>query len=51
MDGILGIQNVIGLFFSITEDTEVIVNLMDDDVLEAEDEITCPLVDVVESWY
>ena len=36
MDGILGIQNGIGLFFLITEDSEVIVNYIEDYILEAE---------------
>ena len=35
MDGILGTQNRIGLFLSITEETEVIVNSIGDDVWEA----------------
>ena len=36
---------------SITEDTEVNVNLIDDDVWESEGKITGYLIDWVESWY
>ena len=35
---------------SIIEETEVIVNLIEDGVLEAEDEQTGFLIDRVESW-
>ena len=38
------------LFLSLTEGTYIVVNLMDDDVWEAEDEITGALNDGVESW-
>ena len=37
-------------FFSITEETKVLVNAVDDDVLEAEDEITGSLIYGVGSW-
>ena len=37
-------------FLSITEETEVIFNSMDDDVEEAEDEITGALIDGVYIW-
>ena len=50
MDGIFGTQNRICLFLSITEETEVIVNSIDDDVWEFEYEITGVLIDGVESW-
>ena len=38
------------VFFSITEGTEVVVNSIDDDVLEAKYEIAGALIDGVESW-
>ena len=38
-------------FLSITEETEVIVNWIDDDVWEAEDERTGFFIDWFESWY
>ena len=44
-----GIKNIIGYSLSITEDIEVIVNSIDDDVEEAEDEIIGALNDRVES--
>ena len=37
-------------FFSITEETKVLVNTVDDDVWEADYEITGSLIDGVESW-
>ena len=38
-------------FLSITEDTEVLVNSIDDDFWDAEDKIIGFLIDVVESLY
>ena len=37
-------------FLSITEGTEVIVNLIDDDVWESKHSITSALIDVFYSW-
>ena len=39
MDGILGIQNRFFWFFSVTEETDVVVNLIADDVWGSEDEL------------
>ena len=38
-------------FLSIAEETEVLVNAVDDDVLESEYEITGSLIITVEIWY
>ena len=38
-------------FLSIIEQTEVIVNSIDDGVWQAEDEKTGSLIDRVDSWY
>ena len=38
------------LFLSLTEGTNVVVNLMDNDIWEAEDERKCALNDEVDSW-
>ena len=50
MGGILGTQNGIGFFLSITEETELIVNSVYDCVLEAEYERIFSLIDIFESW-
>ena len=51
MDGILGTKNGIGFFLSISEETEVIVNLIEVDVWESEDDTTGSFIDGFESWY
>ena len=50
IDDILGIQNMIVFILSLTEGTDVVINLIDDDVWEDEDEQTSSLNDYVESW-
>ena len=37
-------------FLSLTESTDVVVNLIENDVWEAKDEQICALNDKVESW-
>ena len=51
MDGNLGTQNRIVLILSLTEGTDVVVNLIADDVWESGGELTGALIDKVESWY
>ena len=50
MDGIIGAQNVIGIFLSIIEGAEVIVNSMDVDVWEAKYKRTGAFTDGVGSY-
>ena len=38
------------LFFYVVEGTDVVVNLIAEDVWGYEDELTCSLIDEVESW-
>ena len=49
MDGILGIQNRVVLNFSLTEGTDVVVDLITDDVWGSKVELTGTLSDKVES--
>ena len=51
MDEIFGTQNIIGFFLSITEETEFIVNSIDDDDWEAKDKGTGDLIDGFDIWY
>ena len=37
-------------FLSLTEGTEVVVKLLDDDVWEAKDERKCALIEIVDIW-
>ena len=50
LDGILGTQIRIVLLFPVTEGTEVVVNLIDNDVWEAEDERKGALNKEVQIW-
>ena len=50
MDGILGIQNRIFWCLSVAEGTDVVVNLIAEDVWDSEDELTGALSWEVESW-
>ena len=50
LDGILGTQIRIVLLFPVTEGTEVVVNLIDNDVWEAEDERKGALNEEVQIW-
>ena len=49
LDGILGIQNRVFWCLSVTEETDVVVNPIADDVWGSEDELTGVLSDKVES--
>ena len=51
LDGILGIQNIVVLIFSVTEVTDVVVNWIADDFWGSEYELTGVFSDKVESWY
>ena len=50
MDLILGTQKIIVMVFFLKEGTDVVVNLIADDVWEAEYELRDALSDEVESW-
>ena len=47
----MGIQNKLFQFLSPTEGTDVVVNLIADDVWGSENELTGAVCDEVEDWY
>ena len=51
LDGILGIKTELFWCFYLAEGTDVVVNLIVEDVWDSEDELTGALSDKFEIWY